>query len=140
MTKQTAFTTLEMVIVLGLVAIIMLLAGPQLGHSQQCIAEQQFWQSFRQEWHWAQIQAQLTREPTTIEYVRAENAMIFRTYRHRRSVTVPNSLQVGNFLPIEMKPDGYVCPGSRWFYSQAQHCKYRLVIQMARGEFDVKKE
>ena len=47
MTKQTAFTTLEMVIVLGLVAIIMLLAGPQLGHSQQCIAEQQFWQSFR---------------------------------------------------------------------------------------------
>ncbi|MGM9891960.1 type II secretion system protein [Limosilactobacillus sp.] len=140
MKRRAAFTMIEMVIVLGLVTLVVCLTGPQMKRSQQCVAEQEFWHSFRQEWHCAQTQAQLSRQSTIITYEVDENAIVFKNHQYRHLVTLPNSLQVRKFRPLEMRADGYLEPGSRRFYSRAQHCWYRLVIQMARGEFDVKKE
>lgn len=140
MRKSRAFTTLEMIIVLGLVALIMCMLGPQFGRSKQCMAEDRFWQSFRQEWRLAQTQAQLNHLPTTIFYDSTTNTLVFARDHHRRYVDLPSSLLVTSFTPVMMKTDGYVRPGTRCFYSQVRKCRYQLVVQMARGEFDVKKE
>lgn len=140
MRKAGAFTVLEMVLVLGLVVVIMWIMGPQFGQGKQCMAEDRFWQSFRQEWQLAQMRVQLYHLPTTISYSSMTNSVDFTSDNHNRSVSLPSSLRLTAFTPIEMKADGYVCPGNRCFYSRARECRYRLVIQMARGEFDVEKE
>lgn len=49
-------------------------------------------------------------------------------------------MRVERFSPIEMQADGYVKPATQRFYSRSGRCRYRLVIQMARGEYDVKKD
>lgn len=140
MRRNGAFTTIEMIIVLGLVAAIFCIVGPQIGQSNQRLAEQRFWNSFKQEWHLAQVRAQLTHQSTSVIFDPSLDALVFISHRQRRSVDLPSTLQVRKFASIEMKPDGYVRPGTRRFYSRTDHCGYRLVIQMARGEYDVKKE
>ena len=50
MKNQRAFTSVEMIVVLGLVAVIYLVIAPTFQPSRQAIAEQQFWHELRQDW------------------------------------------------------------------------------------------
>lgn len=141
MKQQSAFTTLEMIITLGLVAIIMCITGPQISRSNKQLGEQRFWQSFRQEWQAAQARAQILHQGTAIYYYPPVNAIVFKGNGEKeREVQLPTTLRVKDFSPIEMKENGYVQPGTRRFYSQIDQCNYRIVVQMARGEYDVKKD
>ena len=141
MKRCHAFTTIEMIITLGLVAVIMLVAGPQVNRSNQHLSEQRFWHSFRQEWQVSRTQAQILHQGTSIYYYPPVNAIIFKgTGQKERLVPLPSTLRIDKFTPIQMKTDGYVQPGTRRLYSQNDHATYRIVIQMARGEYDVKKD
>lgn len=140
MSRAKAFTMLEMVIALALVTVILLFTGPLVSHSHEQVVEQQFWQSFRQQWHLAQTRAQLKRQPTTITYSADTNAVVFTSWQNRTTIALPATMRVERFSPIEMQAGGYVKPATQRFYSRSGRCRYRLVIQMARGEYDVKKD
>lgn len=140
MKKARAFTMLEMVIVLALVTMILLFTGPSIGHSSEQVNEQRFWQAFRQQWHLAQTRAQLQHQPTTIDYLPDAHAVVFTGWRYHSTIAVPATMRVDVFSPIEMQADGYVRPTTQHFYSRSGRCHYRLIIQMARGEYDVKKD
>lgn len=140
MKRARAFTMLEMVIVLALVTVILLFTGPLIGRSNEQVAEQRFWQGFRQQWHLAQTRAHLKHQPTTISYSADTHTVAFTSWRYRFTVVVPATMRVEAFSPIEMQADGYVRPATQRFYSRSGRCHYRLVIQMARGEYDVKKD
>ena len=138
--KRTGFTALEMIIVLGVVALIFCLVTPMMTTSRNCINEQQFWRQFRQEWRYAQVQAQVNHCGTDIHYAREKGGISFICNYHQRLVKVPATIQVTDFDDIEIKADGYVRPQTKEFHSATEHCDYRLTIQMAQGEYDVKKE
>lgn len=140
MNKARAFTMLEMVVALALVTVILIFTGPLIGRSNEQVTEQRFWQSFRQQWYLAQARAQLRHQPTTITYSAATNAITFTSWRYRSTVVLPATMRVEIFSPIEMQADGYVKPATQRFYSRSGRCRYRLVIQMARGEYNVKKD
>lgn len=137
--KKAAFTTIEMVIVLGITAVIFSLVGPRIVTTQERLAEQHFWHQFRQEWRYAQMQAQTNHYGTTIHYAPEKSGIAFTCNFKQQVVTVPPTLQVVAFSDIEIKGDGYVRPQTQEFYSKITNEKYLLVIQMARGEYYVKK-
>ena len=66
--------------------------------------------------------------------------MVFTSWQNRTTIAVPATMRVERISPIEMQADGYVKPATQRFYSRSGLCRYRLVIQMARGEYDVKKD
>ena len=140
MSRAKAFTMLEMLIVLALVTVILLFTGPLVSHSHEQVVEQRFWQSFRQQWYLAQTRAQLKRQSTAITYSADTNAVVFTSWRNRTTIAVPTTMRVERFSPIEIQAGGYVKPATQRFYSRSGRCRYHLVIQMARGEYDVKKD
>ncbi|QZN93672.1 MULTISPECIES: hypothetical protein [Limosilactobacillus] len=138
--KRDGFTALEMIIVLGLTALIFCLVTPMMTTSRNRINEQQFWRQFRQEWRYAQVQTQVNHYGTDIHYAKEKGAISFICNYRQRLVKIPATIQVMDFDDIEIKADGYVCPQTKVFHSATEHCDYRLTIQMARGEYDVKRE
>lgn len=140
MSRTKAFTMIEMVVVLALITVILLFTGPLVGRSHEQVVEQRFWQSFRQQWHLAQTRAQLKRQPTTVTYSADTHTVAFTSWQKRTVIAVPATMRVESFSPIEMQIGGYVKPATQRFYSRSGRCRYRLVIQMARGEYDVKKD
>ncbi|MDO4903386.1 MAG: type II secretion system protein [Limosilactobacillus sp.] len=105
------------------------------------MAEERFFQSFRQEWQSAQVRSRVQGKYTAIKYSESNHAVSF-AYGHNLCdwVNLPNSLQVKNFPnKMVMENNGYVKPTTITLYSTVEHCEYQIVVQMARGEYDVKK-
>ena len=56
--QEEGFTFLEAIIVLGIAALLLLITIPNFTKTRQKIDEEQFWQSLRQDWQWAQLKCE----------------------------------------------------------------------------------
>lgn len=136
---KKAFTTIEMVIVLGIVALLLAFTMPNFTHSRQLMMEEQFWRSMRQQWRTAQIAAQLHHQATNVDYDKEAQQITFSTGRHHTEVVVPGTLTVRRFNAIEMHEDGYVRPQTMVFDSRLNDCRYLMKIQLAWGGYRLEK-
>lgn len=139
MTKERAFTMVEMVIVLGIVSMLFALTAPRFIKSRQLIAEDQFWHALRQEWRNAQVEAQLNHRETAISYEEQSRQIIFTRLGERHPVAVPSTITVKPFGMIKMHCNGYVCPQTLTFDSAGRHQRYLMKIQLAWGGYRLEK-
>lgn len=136
---KKAFTTIEVVIVLGIIALLLTFTMPNFVHSRQLMMEEQFWRSMRQQWRTAQIAAQLHHQATNVDYDKETQQIIFSTGGHHTEVVVPGTLIVRHFNTIEMHEDGYVRPQTMMFDSQLNDQRYLMKVQLAWGGYRLEK-
>ena len=97
MKNQRAFTSVEMIVVLGLVAVIYLVIAPTFQPSRQAIAEQQFWHELRQDWRAAQVTAQVRHQSTTVQHYLSTRQIVFNSDGHRTILNIPPTIEVEPF-------------------------------------------
>jgi competence protein ComGD len=139
MNKWPAFTVVETIIVLGMVIMLLVMTMPNLNPVHQQVAEQQFWQTMRQNWQRAQVTAQLTHRGTIISYDHDSQQIDFRYPHQCVDVDIPSSLRVVRFGDVDMQEDGYVAPQTMTFDSKDHHRRYQMKIQLAWGGYRLEK-
>ncbi|WP_294543914.1 type II secretion system protein [uncultured Limosilactobacillus sp.] len=137
MRRRQAFTLLEMLIVLGIVALTLLISWPSMHRAVQKNAERQFWQIFRQAWQAAQVRSKTSQESTRVVYLRHRNLIVFSWPNDSEQIRVPETLFVKRFNDIEMKKTGYVSPQTEEFISTLDGTDYQMRIQLAWGSYHV---
>lgn len=139
MSEQRAFTSVEMIVVLGLVAAIYLIITPIFQPSRQLIAEQQFWHGMRQNWRAAQVAAQVQHQPTTIDYHPGTQQIVFDRGDHKTALNIPPTIETKDFNLIIIDNSGYTAPQTVRFKSRLRHCWYLMKIQLAWGGYRLEK-
>lgn len=137
MKRQAAFTLLEMLIVLGIVALTLLIGWPSMHRAAQKNAERQFWQTFRQAWQAAQVRSKTSQKSTRVVYLKSRNLVVFAWDNDSEQIRVPETLFVRRFSDIEMKKTGYVSPQTEEFISTLDGTDYQIRIQLAWGSYHV---
>ncbi|WP_267202482.1 type II secretion system protein [Limosilactobacillus kribbianus] len=140
MSRRPAFTVVEMIVVLGMVALLFTLMMPQLNPTRTQIAEQEFWHAMRQNWQCAQATAQIRHQGTNIIYDPDNQQILFLADGINTKVNIPSSLEVMRFKDIEMHADGYVRPRTIIFDSPGRHRRYLMKIQLAWGGYSLEEE
>lgn len=135
MRKLVAFTSVEMIVVLGLVTAIYLMLAPSFQPSRQAIVEQEFWHGMRQNWRAAQVAAQVRHQPTLIDYCPETQRIRFTRDDHRTYLDIPPTLKVVPFDMIVIDGTGYTAPRTIRFKSRRRHCCYLMKIQLAWGGY-----
>lgn len=139
MKKQVAFTSVEMIVVLGIVAAIYLLLAPNFQPSRQAIGEQQFWHGMRQNWRAAQVAAQVHHQSTLIDYCPETQRIRFTRDNRYTYLDIPPTLEVKPFDMIVIDDTGYTVPRTLHFESRRHHCGYLMKIQLAWGGYRLEK-
>ncbi|MGN1279626.1 MAG: hypothetical protein ACI4T4_02955 [Limosilactobacillus sp.] len=139
MKKPRAFTSIEMIVVLGLVAAIYLVIAPTFRPSSQAIAEQQFWHELRQDWRAAQVAAQVRHQPTIVDYYPNTQQIVFDCDGDRTLLNVPPTIAVTDFDEFIIDNTGYTAPRTIKFRSRLHHCQYLMKIQLAWGGYRLEK-
>lgn len=139
MTRRLAFTSVEMIVVLGLVAAIYLMLAPNFQPSRQAIAEQQFWHGLRQNWRAAQVAAQVRHQPTIVDDCSETHRIKFERGEHLTYLDIPPTLEVESFDMFVIDDTGYTAPRTIRFKSRRQHCCYLMKIQLAWGGYRLEK-
>lgn len=134
---RSAFTLLEMIIVLGIVALTMLIGWPSMQRTIQKNEERQFWQTFRQAWQAAQVRSKTSNESTHVFYLKSPSQVVFSWASGTEHVNVPGTLSVRRFNDIEMKKTGYVSPQTEEFVSTLDNTDYQIRIRLAWGSYHV---
>ncbi|MGM9907746.1 hypothetical protein [Limosilactobacillus sp.] len=141
MRGQRAFTSVEMIVVLGLVVTIYLVLAPTFQPSRQAIAEQQFWHELRQDWRAAQVGAQVHHQSTVIDYYSDTKQLVFQRNGHRTLLNIPPTIALDEekFNAFIIDDTGYTAPQTIGFKSRLQHCKYLMKVQLAWGGYRLEK-
>lgn len=139
MKNQRAFTSIEMIVVLGLVAVIYLVIAPTFQPSWQAIAEQQFWHELRQDWRAAQVTAQVRHQSTTVQHYLSTRQIVFNSDGHRTILNIPPTIEVEPFDMFIIDKTGYAAPQTIEFKSRLKHCRYLMKIQLAWGGYRLEK-
>lgn len=134
-----AFTSLEMIVVLGLVMAIYLLITPAFRPSQQAIVEEQFWHSMRQNWRSAQIAAQLQHQSTIINYRPATQQIEFDRAGNKTFLDIPATMEEKEFGEVCIDASGYTAPQTIRFKSNLSQQYYLMKIQLAWGGYRLEK-
>lgn len=139
MSGQRAFTSVEMIVVLGLVAVIYLILTPTFQPSRQLIAEQQFWHGMRQNWRAAQVAAQVRHQPTAIDYHPGTQQITFDRGDNKVALNIPSTIETEDFDMIIIDDSGYTAPQTIRFKSRLRHCRYLMKVQLAWGGYRLEK-
>ncbi|MFR0771744.1 MAG: hypothetical protein ACLSH6_07740 [Limosilactobacillus pontis] len=135
MRSMRAFTSIEMIVVLGMVVVIYCLLGPSFNPSRQAIVEQEFWHGMRQEWRAAQVAAQVHHQTTVIDYHPASQQIEFDRTGKITRLAIPSTLKVDRFGRFVIDDSGYTAPQTMRFTSRREHCFYLMKIQLAWGGY-----
>lgn len=133
--KQRAFTLLESVIVLAIVALILLITSPAMQKSRQAAAERQFFTRLRLCWdaetNWARVNHQ------HIVIKKRGQRMIVG----QKVLSIPTTLSANSgFVDLEVTTNGFTAPQTRALYSSIDRSVYLLKIQMGWGGYRIEKE
>lgn len=139
MRARRAFTSVEMIVVMGLVAVIYLLLVPNFQPSRQAIVEREFWHGMRQEWRAAQVAAQVRHQVTVIDYHPASQQIAFDRDGNTTCLNIPPTLKADRFSRFMIDGSGYTAPQTMRFTSQREHCSYLMKIQLAWGGYRLEK-
>lgn len=141
---RAAFTLLETVIVLAIVAFLMLMTLPSAEHSKQKIAERQFWSDLRTQWQAAQTRAKVKHQITFIEPQDESKIIDFYWVDENGDATVsqayvklPPTLVLDSFPDTRMNENGFVNPATARFHSTLDNKKYEMRIQLGWGGFHI---
>lgn len=139
MRSMRAFTSIEMIVVLGMVVVIYCLLSPSFKPSRQAIVEQEFWHGMRQEWRAAQAAAQVHHQATEIDYHPASQQIEFGRAGKITRLAIPSTLKVDCFGRFVIDDSGYTAPQTMRFTSRREHCSYLMKIQLAWGGYRLEK-
>lgn len=139
MSRCRAFTSVEMIIVLGLVAILCVTVAPSLQPSRQAITEQQFWHAMRQQWRRAQVAAQLDHQSTIISCHSDTQQVEFWRDGDASFLNIPATLRPKRFVTVFIHEDGYAAPQTICFDSTLNHRRYLMKVQLAWGGYRLEK-
>lgn len=138
--NRRAFTMIEMIISLGIVASIMMLTVPKTTRSYQEWQGNQFWRELKQEWQLSQVRSQNEGEITDITYSQEERAIVFCSKNHRRKIRVPGFIRVRDLKARTMLSNGYIRPATWSFIDLLHHEEIDLKIQMAGGGYRIERQ
>lgn len=138
--KKPAFTMLEAVIVLGIVALVVGLTMPAMTRDRQAMAEEQFWRNLRHNWRQAQLRAELNQQSTQIKYNVVAQTVEFDWASGQKQVAIPATIKVFRFPKLKMAADGYIKAQTQVFYSELDQHYYLMKIQLAWGGYRIEKK
>ncbi|KRL94792.1 type II secretion system protein [Limosilactobacillus equigenerosi] len=141
--KRPAFTLVELLIVLGMVALMILLSGPQVRRMQMNLNEQVFWHRFRQQYLVGLQTARRGDGPTVIVYLPSKHQMYFQHFKAAPDarISVPKSLQVRNDRQVTIQNHtAYTAPQTWQLVNNDEDYQYAITFQMGGGEYHLRRE
>lgn len=140
--QEEGFTFLEAIIVLGIAALLLLITIPNFTKTRQKIDEQQFWQSLRQDWQWAQLKCESKHQFVVIRHDKNNEMITFRINdqtRETKEILIPSTLNVEWFGELYLTPNGYTRPCTQRFKSLIDGRYYYMKIQLGWGGYRIEK-
>lgn len=134
------FTLTETIVVLGIVALMGLLMVPRANSSYARWEHQRFWKELRQEWQFAQVNAEEQHQVTEIYYDPQKRELVFLAQNNRQVLKVPRQLRVEKINRTVMKSNGYIRPDTWRFVDQLNKQEIQMKIQLAGGGYRIEKQ
>ncbi|MDO4856045.1 MAG: prepilin-type cleavage/methylation domain-containing protein [Limosilactobacillus gorillae] len=141
-----AFTMAEVVIVLGLVAVVIVTTTVPYQKRSVEQSEEQFWRNVRQRWQEAQTRARVEHITTYIYLRNQEGRGITFSYLRggkfvNERVHLPKSLKIYTGIrTVSIYQGGFVSPQTWVFVSPETRTEYDMKIQMGWGGYRVEKK
>lgn len=140
MVRQSAFTLLESVIVLGLVSVMVAFGAINLRESTENNRERYFWQQMKENWQEAQVRSENNNTQTTID--KYPDGIRFHWMDLKKGpqdnyIKIPTTLSVKSFPTVIVRPNGYAKANSEIFYSKKHNKTYFMRVQLGWGGYDL---
>ena len=134
--RRPAFTLVEMLLVLGIVAASFWLVTPRAIRGYQVWEQQRFFKQLEQQWQAAAVHARVSQRASSVKVLfdSRQICFIWHSAHHmqRKDLAVPGSLTLVTPGKIgwKLQTDGYTTPGTIGFIDRQTGARYEVRIQM----------
>lgn len=135
--QRPGFTLIEMILVLGIVALTLLLTTPRVIRAYDQWEQQRYLKQVEQEWNATLMYARSVHHSVLVKYEPTNQMVKFQTKSNGRGfveLKAPHSLQVGEKREgsrnWKITADGLTGPGTMVFFDKQTEERYEARIQM----------
>ncbi len=135
--KRSGFTLIEMILVLGILALTLLLTTPKMVRSYEHWEQQRFFKRLEQEWNGSLTYARAIDHRVFVQFIPTRQVVSFQTKNNGQAYTnlkLPHSLRMGigneGEKDWQITQDGITSPGTITFYDRRTEERYEMRIQM----------